>query len=475
MKTKVKSFRNRILSILLALILVGGGGLLYFKLEGGLPELSMSGLTPAIRASHEIIVHAADAESGLRSVVVVLEKDGRETVLAENFYPPENLVKGGRVKKKNLRVTVNPEALGVNDGRAIFRVVAADYSWRNWLNGNRIVFEKDILVDTHPPEIEILTRQHNINQGGAGLLVYRLSEDCPESGVQVGDNVFPGHPAARLKQAAGADIHVCLFALSHLQGTETSLAAVATDNAGNTSRAGFHHLIKPAKFRNDTINISDRFLNAKMPEFAKDLAPFAKEATAPTIETFLLVNRKLRTANTETMKSIAAESEHDFLWQDAFLRLPNAARMASFADHRTYRYLDETVDQQYHMGIDLASTRNASVPAANSGKVAYADHVGIYGGTVMIDHGFGLFSIYSHLNQLFVKVGQPVSKGETIGTTGTTGLAGGDHLHFGMMVHNTFVNPVEWWDIHWIRHNITDKLQQAVQMAVASQSGNAND
>ncbi|MCP4215581.1 MAG: M23 family metallopeptidase, partial [bacterium] len=103
---------------------------------------------------------------------------------------------------------------------------------------------------------------------------------------------------------------------------------------------------------------------------------------------------------------------------------------------------------------------HAPVPAANKGKVVFSGIIGIFGKTVMIDHGFGLFSTYSHLSAFDVKPGQIVSKGEIIGKTGITGLAGGDHLHFGMMVHDTFVNPVEWWDAGWIKNNITDKIKK---------------
>jgi murein DD-endopeptidase MepM/ murein hydrolase activator NlpD len=57
-----------------------------------------------------------------------------------------------------------------------------------------------------------------------------------------------------------------------------------------------------------------------------------------------------------------------------------------------------------------------------------------------------------------VRLDQDVSKGDTIGYTGQTGLASGDHLHFGIMVNGVFVNPIEWWDSHWIKDNITRKL-----------------
>jgi len=115
-----------------------------------------------------------------------------------------------------------------------------------------------------------------------------------------------------------------------------------------------------------------------------------------------------------------------------------------------------------HLGIDLASVSQSPVPAANRGKVVLTENIGIYGKTVIIDHGFGLFSMYSHLSGFGVQEGQIVDRGTIIGQTGTTGFAAGDHLHFGVLVHNTFVNPVEWWDASWIKNNITAKIE-AVQ------------
>lgn len=118
----------------------------------------------------------------------------------------------------------------------------------------------------------------------------------------------------------------------------------------------------------------------------------------------------------------------------------------------------ETIDRQVHLGIDLASLAHAPVPAGNTGKVVFAGPIGIYGETVVIDHGIGLFSTYSHMNSIQVQPNQMVNRGDIIGTTGTTGLAGGDHLHYGMLVGGVFVNPVEWWDPEWIRNNITLRI-----------------
>ena len=142
-----------------------------------------------------------------------------------------------------------------------------------------------------------------------------------------------------------------------------------------------------------------------------------------------------------------------------FLRLANSKRMAGFADHRTYLYQGKKIDEQTHLGIDLAAYSRDKVTAANHGKVVFTDSLGIYGQTVIIDHGFGLFSMYSHLSRIDVQPDQIVAKNEPIGLTGNTGMAGGDHLHFGMLVHDTFVNPVEWWDASWIKNNITSKIK----------------
>jgi len=99
------------------------------------------------------------------------------------------------------------------------------------------------------------------------------------------------------------------------------------------------------------------------------------------------------------------------------------------------------------------------VHAENRGRVIYADDFGIYGQCVIIDHGLGLMSLYGHMSSIAVAVGDLVEKGQEIGRTGATGLAGGDHLHLGILVAGLPVNPVEWWDPSWVRNNITSKLE----------------
>ncbi|MEJ2039503.1 MAG: M23 family metallopeptidase [Desulfosarcinaceae bacterium] len=263
----------------------------------------------------------------------------------------------------------------------------------------------------------------------------------------MGETFYPGQTGNFPDQT----IYMAFIALDHTQGPGTPIFATATDFAGNQGRSGIAHHINARNFKKDTIPITDRFLNWKMPEFNNQVQA---DAGMSPLEVFLKVNQDLRKANYETVAKVTARSDNKIHWHGDFLRLPHAANRAGFADSRDYIYKKKKIDHQYHLGVDLASLEHSPVPAANSGRVAFADALGIYGNTVILDHGFGLFSMYAHLSFIGVKVDQTVKRGEIIGKTGRSGLAGGDHLHFSMLVHQTFVNPLEWWDPNWIKNNI---------------------
>jgi murein DD-endopeptidase MepM/ murein hydrolase activator NlpD len=347
---------------------------------------------------------------------------------------------------------VDPQSLGIKDGQATLRIAVWDYSWRNWLRGNKAYLEKEITVDTQPPKIEVLTRAHNVNQGGAGLIIYKVSEACLRSGVQVDRNFFPGHTGF----FQDPNMVLAFFALSYQQGRGTEMYLIAEDMAANETKTGFVHYIRNRRFKKDIINISDNFLNLKLPELSSQNV---EDRSLSSIDKFLKINREVRQANYKTLSEIGSKTEPQMLWEGKFKRLPNSAPRAGFADHREYRYLGQTVDHQVHLGVDLASIAQSPIPAANKGRVAFTGNVGIYGNTVVIDHGFGLFSLYAHLSSISCTEGSVVTKGDIIGRTGITGLAGGDHLHFGVMLHNTFINPIEWWDLHWIEDNVLSKIE----------------
>jgi murein DD-endopeptidase MepM/ murein hydrolase activator NlpD len=114
-----------------------------------------------------------------------------------------------------------------------------------------------------------------------------------------------------------------------------------------------------------------------------------------------------------------------------------------------------------HLGFDLAVTQHIPILAAHAGVVVHSEDLGIYGNCVIVDHGLGVQSLYAHLSSFDVNVGDRVEQGQTLGRSGMTGLAGGDHLHFTMLVNGQPVNPVEWWDPQWMQDRVLRKIAEA--------------
>lgn len=450
---KSESNKFRWASLALVVVVAAGFGLwaVSGRLEGDAPQVTVNPPFAAVGASRPFTLEAADPGSGLRHLRLELVKDGRTVVLLDENFPAAGWLQGSAAREVRRDLELKPADHGLGDGQALLRVVAGDHAWRSWGHGNRTRVERTVFIDTRPPRVELLSRAHNVNQGGAGLALYRVSEPCRRTGVTVGETFYPGQAGL----FEDDDILAAFFALGHDQDRRTRILLIAEDEAGNVARRGLPHHLRAKRFPQDVIDIGDTFLGTKMPELAH-LVPEA--AGAPPVEQFLAVNRGLRQANYERVVELTAASDPQRHWHDTFVRLPAAANRAGFADRRVYRHQGREIDRQVHLGVDLASLAHSPVPAGNRGRVAYTGDLGIYGQTVLLDHGLGLFSMYAHLSRIDVVAGQMVERGKQLGLTGATGLAGGDHLHFSMLVRSTFVNPVEWWDDQWIRHNVTDKI-----------------
>lgn len=420
--------------------------------EGEKPVIAMDLPMRAIGVSSKLSGTVSDRKSGLRSLWIALSQGGTDHVLIDQVFQSKVFSRSDRVHESPVELVIEPQRLGVADGPVLLRIRVSDCSFRGWFSGNVTYVEKELIIDTKPPEIDVLTRNHNLVRGGSGLAIYRVSETGGRTGVHVGDDFFPGYPG----YFKDPNIAVAFFALSHKQGQGTTMYIEAQDSAGNSARAGFMNYIGHKNYKEDKITITDGFLNAKMPGFSLD----GYTDNGDNLAKFLKINGEIRRENSDRIMSVASGTERQMLWDGPFLRLPGSATRANYADHRSYMYKGKVIDHQYHLGIDLASIKQAPVPAANRGKIALIDTIGIYGKTIVIDHGFGLFSTYSHLSRVNVNLGDMVSKGDIIGNTGFTGLAGGDHLHFGMFVDHVFVDPLQWWDPTWIEHNVTSKLNE---------------
>ena len=373
--------------------------------------------------------------------------DGKgETLLAEKQYPEP-------LESDTINIDLGSSEFGIKDGPAKIKVFAEDNSRFRLFSGNKTTVVKDIVIDLTPPKVDEIAGTQYINHGGSGVLVYRTSGDVVRSGVSVGDYFFKGYKG-NFKQP---DIYICFFAYPYNAGDDAGITIKAIDEAGNKRVIPFYYTLKNVNYSERTIDVSDRFIEKKM-------IPLMKKNVTKDVDlkkVFLSVNKDLRRENNKKISEITSDSRDEILWKGRFLQLSNSKVEANFADHRTYIVDGESIDREYHLGYDLSVTKHYPVEAANNGVVAYAGDMGIYGNVVIIDHGMGLMTLYAHLSSISVNKGDSISKGGIIGNTGETGLAAGDHLHFGFYVQGVPVRPIEWWDQKWIKDNILSKIDEA--------------
>jgi hypothetical protein len=321
---------------------------------------------------------------------------------------------------------------------------------------------RDLTVRLEPPRIAVVSLHHFINLGGAEFVVLRATPEDVEAGIRVGDADYPAFPASSVGLTDPA-LRVAFFALRYDQPISTTITAFARDPGGNQATTPVEHKPFNKVFVRSRIPIDQPFLDKVVPAIAANTSGLTVDTGSPDglLAGFLAINGDLRQKNAAAIAALAGQTRPQMLWKDAFQQLGNTQVESRFADQRTYFFAGKEIDRQVHLGFDLASVQHAPVLASNAGRVMFADFLGIYGNCVIIDHGLGVQSLYAHLSQIAVKPGADVTKGEEIGRTGSTGLAGGDHLHFTMLVHGTPVNPVEWWDQHWIDDRVLRKIREA--------------
>jgi hypothetical protein len=321
---------------------------------------------------------------------------------------------------------------------------------------------REVAVRLTPPIISVVSTLHYINQGGSEMVVYRVSPSNVASGVRVGNDEYPGFPASGAHIAnADPGLRVAFFALLWNQSPSSPIDLYARDEVGNEAHATFDYRVFPKRFRESRIQIDDRFLQKVVPPILENAPQLKVADPSNLLAAFLRINGDLRRQDSQEIAALARTTAAEILWQGAFKQLVDTAVEAGFADQRTYLYKGEVVDHQVHLGYDLASVAGAPVYAANRGRVVHASWLDIYGNCVILDHGMGLQSLYAHLSSIGVRVGDMVDKGALLGHTGSTGLAGGDHLHFTMLLDGHAISPIDWWSPKWVQDRIVRKLQEA--------------
>ena len=402
----------------------------------------------ALGRDFEISLDVADEGRGIRNIQVFLRQDGKSyLVLSKEHAAAPPWKKGPANDKVLVSASSFGEEVSLVEGGLDVVVEVTDQP-NLWLFSRSAVDVRTIPYDATPPRVGALTGQHYVRQGGSEAVLYRVLEDGARSGVQVGNHSFQGY---RIQ----GQVYLCLFALAYDQPPDTPIHIWAEDIAGNRTESRFQHKTFSQTFRTSRISLSDRLIEAVVRDILSNNTNVAEKETP--LDTFLDINGRFREVTNRRLEELTSVSADRLLWDQPFLQLSNSKVESRFADHRVYVYDGKEVDRQTHLGFDLASVAQSPIEASNGGTVIYADSLGIYGNTVVLDHGLGLFTLYGHLSSFEVEKGQSVSRGDTVGMTGQTGLAAGDHLHFSMILGSVQVNPLEWWDPKWVEDHVLSK------------------
>lgn len=454
----------RLLAVLVVVLLIAVVALAF--LRNPEPEIALEPERPGIgRNATPVTVRLSEPGRGLSAVRLELEQDGEVTVLDERTYDvgprPFWAFWGDRTAEDEFTVDVGRETVdNLQEGEATLRVVA-ERPGSLFGAGDPAIAEQTLPVALRPPTISPMSSFHYVAQGGSGTVAYRVSDSALQEGsrdgVRVGDWFFEGFPLP------GGDDNqrFAIFGVPWDVTDDSEIRLVAEDPLGNDVEVAFVDRWFPRPPRTNDISLTEDFMNKVVPEIMGQTPELDDQGDL--VANYVMINDQLREKNAEQLTELAEQSAEEFYWSEPFLQMPGGQVMSTFATVRSYMFEGEKVDEQTHLGFDLATTRQDEVPAANRGRVVMAEYFGIYGNTVVIDHGYGLMSLYSHLSSFSVAEGDMVERGQTIGRTGETGLAGGDHLHLTFIVDGVHVSPVEWWDAGWIRDRFVPKLGDGVE------------
>jgi hypothetical protein len=172
---------------------------------------------------------------------------------------------------------------------------------------------------------------------------------------------------------------------------------------------------------------------------------FAAETIPLTSELTVLRTRPdpRRTAEAAELARLLAAADPGAVHETGAFAMPLAKprRTAGYGDRRDYRNDDGTVELSVHNGLDLALPEGTPVAACGRGRVVMAKDRVVTGGTVVIEHLPGLYSLYYHMSGVSVAVGELVEKGQRVGSLGRTGFATGPHLHWEVQAGGVAVDP----------------------------------
>jgi murein DD-endopeptidase MepM/ murein hydrolase activator NlpD len=437
-------------------VIVGGGAFFWAGRMTG-PDLQLKQPEKFVGVETPLELRAASPDGKFSRLDIVVEQNGKSYPVFSLDNPQGASTTTDAAKQMYVMRPIGKKAIPALQAGAARIVVHAARPVVYGIRQAESSITRDVQVRLEPPRVEVLSTFHYINVGGSEFVIYRATPPDVESGVRVGDKEYRGYPASGVGITSDPALRVAFFALLWDQDPKSPMNVFARDVAGNQATVPLDHMVFPKVYQKSRIEIDDKFIGRVVPAIAA-ASPSEKIDTSDLLAGFLQINRDLRKKNNQFLIDLAQKSSPELMFRDEFQQLGNSQVEAKFADTRTYIYKGKEIDKQVHLGFDLAVTANVPIVASQAGVVVHASDLGIYGNCVVIDHGMGVQSLYGHLSSIGVKVGDKVQKGQQLGRSGMTGLAGGDHLHFTMLVGGQQVTPVDWWSKQWMQDRVLRKI-----------------
>ncbi|MEN4053948.1 MULTISPECIES: M23 family metallopeptidase [Sulfurimonas] len=443
---------NSSFGVLFVFVLIVAAALyVYFSatFERNAPAITLQNSNGYWNLKKPLKVKISDA-SGIQSYKIVMHtKDGDKTLQYEQFLTPE----------KELILEVEPPrgSYTMKDKEIKLLVQAQDISKWNFLKGNLAQQSFKLKIDKKRPRVSIVSNSYKISRGGSALVVFRVEDENIDD-IYILSN-HNKHFKAQPFYKEG--YYIALLAWP-VKDSGFKATVIATDFAGNVAKSYVPLYLKNKEYRLSRITLSDKFLKGKIYELSEEFEE--TQGVDNKLEQFKIINEDVREKNEKLIHKITSvvpdEMISDFKIKKMY-PLKNGQVVAYFGDHRKYYYKGKFVSEAYHLGLDMASHAMAPIKTQNGGKVVYADFNGLYGNMPILSHGLGLYTLYGHCSNVDVTLDEDVPPNSKIATTGKSGYAMGDHLHFGVLVQGIEVRPQEWMDKQWIKLNISDIIKNA--------------
>jgi len=388
---------------------------------------------------------------GIKSCKVVLSSNGKEFPI----YNQKFLINS---KIKEVEVPLPKELLKSKNREWNILISVNDSSLWNFTMGNSAKFIAKLIIDTTPPQISLIASSSNIRKGGSGVVIYKVDDKhLKETFIGIGNGI-KFKPIKYKKDGVYVTLIAWPFNMDNFNPK-----IIAIDSASNKSinTLQIHKLDKV--YKTSKIRARDGFIDGKITELAQGDSEYAN--ISDRLEKFRAVNELMRKKNEDLIhKYSKIVTPPNGKWNiKPFKPLKGSKRVSDFGVKRYYYYKtpDNIISTSYHVGYDFASVKHDNIYSSNKGKVVFASLNGIYGNMPIIDHGLGLYTIYGHCSSVLIKKGDIVKSNEVIAKTGVTGLALGDHLHFGILVQGIEVLPLEWMKSKWIEEHIIAIFRKA--------------